>query len=171
MGMVVISAAIFNDLIGWIVFAVILGLIGNSSGAGSNIMVTIALTFAFAGTILTIGRWIIHRVMPWIQANTRWPGGELTFAITVGLFGASFTEWIGIHAIFGAFLAGVAIGDSPHLRERSRVILGKFVSFIFAPVFFASIGLRVNFFSHFDLALVSTVLLIACVCKLTPVPP
>jgi predicted permease len=60
----------------------------------------------------------------------------------------------------------VAIGDSSHLRERSRVIIDKFISFIFAPVFFASVGLKVNFFAHFDFLLVLTILTIACVCKL-----
>jgi Kef-type K+ transport system membrane component KefB len=166
LGMVVVSAAVLNDLVGWIVFAVILGLIGDPSGNGHAIMLTIVLTLAFAGAMLTVGRWLIHKVLPFVQAYTRWPGGELSLALVLGLLGAAFTEWIGIHAIFGAFIAGVAIGDSSHLRERSRVIIDKFVSFIFAPVFFASIGLKVNFLTHFDLPLVLSVLSIACVCKL-----
>jgi Kef-type K+ transport system membrane component KefB len=166
LGMIVISAAIFNDLIGWIVFAVILRLIGEQSGNGNSIWLTIVLTLAFVGATLTVGRWLIHKTLPVVKAYTRWPGGELSFALVLGLLGAAFTQWIGIHAIFGAFIVGVAIGDSSHLRERSRVIIDKFISFIFAPVFFASVGLKVNFFTHFDFALVLTVLTIACVCKL-----
>ena len=166
LGMIVVSAAIFNDLVGWIVFAVVLGLIGDPSGNGNAILLTIVLTLTFTGAMLTVGRWLIHKMLPFVQAYTRWPSGELSFALVLGLLGAAFTEWIGIHAIFGAFIAGVAIGDSSHLRERSRVIIDKFVSFIFAPVFFASIGLKVNFLTHFDLPLVLTVLVIACVCKL-----
>lgn len=165
-GMVVISAAILNDLIGWIIFAIILGLIGAESGHANNILLTITLTLAFAGVMLTLGRSLIHRTLPFLQAYTRWPGGVLSFALVLALLGAAFTEWIGIHAIFGAFIIGVAVGDSSHLRERTRVIIDEFVSFIFAPVFFASIGLKVNFITHFDLVPVLTVLLIACVCKL-----
>jgi Kef-type K+ transport system membrane component KefB/mannitol/fructose-specific phosphotransferase system IIA component (Ntr-type) len=165
-GMVVISAAIFNDLVGWIVFAVVLGLIGNPSGNSNPIMMTVALTLVFAVAMLTLGRWLIHKALPFVQAYTRWPAGELTFALSLGLLGAAFTEWIGIHAIFGAFIAGVAVGDSSHLREHSRVIIGEFVSFIFAPVFFASIGLKVNFLTHFDFPLVLAVVLIACISKL-----
>jgi len=165
-GMVVISAAILNDLIGWIIFAIILGLIGAESGHANNILLTITLTLAFAGVTLTLGRSLIHRTLPFLQAYTRWPGGVLSFALVLALLGAAFTEWIGIHAIFGAFIVGVAVGDSSHLRERTRVIIDEFVSFIFAPVFFASIGLNVNFITHFDLVPVLTVLLIACVCKL-----
>jgi Kef-type K+ transport system membrane component KefB/mannitol/fructose-specific phosphotransferase system IIA component len=165
-GMVVVSAAILNDLIGWIIFAIILGLIGAETGHSNNILLTITLTLAFAGFMLTVGRSLIHRSLPFLQAYTRWPGGVLSFALIMALLGAAFTEWIGIHAIFGAFIVGVAVGDSSHLRERTRVIIDEFVSFIFAPVFFASIGLKVNFVTHFDLVPVLTVFLIACVCKL-----
>jgi len=166
LGMVVISAAIFNDIVGWIIFAVMLSLMGGTSGSGHPIMLTIALTLAFTVMILTVGRQMIHKALPFVQAYTRWPAGELSFALILALFGAAFTEWIGIHAIFGSFLVGVAVGDSSHLRERTRVIIEQFVSFIFAPVFFAGIGLKVNFFSHFDAGLVLSVLAIVCVCKL-----
>jgi Kef-type K+ transport system membrane component KefB len=60
----------------------------------------------------------------------------------LGLLSAAFTEWIGVHAIFGAFMAGVAVGDSKHLHRKTRATLDQFVSFIFAPVFFAGEGAR-----------------------------
>jgi mannitol/fructose-specific phosphotransferase system IIA component (Ntr-type) len=101
-----------------------------------------------------------------LQAYTHWPAGVLGFIVTLGLFGAAFTEYIGIHAIFGSFIVGVAVGASHHLHERTRVMLEQFVSFIFAPVFFASIGLRVNFATHFDLGLVILLLVLACIGKL-----
>lgn len=165
-GMVVISAAIINDLWGWIVFAVILGMMGAANGHENHIGMTIAATLAFAAAMLTAGRWLIHKSLPFLQAYTKWPGGVLGFALTLAMLGAAFTEWIGIHAIFGSFLVGVAIGDSSHLRERTRVTIDHFVSSIFAPLFFASIGLRVNFISHFDALLALTVLAIACASKL-----
>lgn len=166
LGMVVISAAILNDIIGWVVFAVILGFLSGSTGAGVEVVTTIALTLIFIAGMLTLGRSLIHKVLPFVQAYTRWPAGELSFALILGFLGAAFTEWIGIHAILGAFIVGVAIGDSSHLRERSRVIIGDFVSFVFAPVFFASIGLKVDFLAHFDVGLVLVVLLMACASKL-----
>lgn len=165
LGMVVISVAVFNDLVGWIIFAILLGMMDAGSHANS-VGVTIALTLAFAGFMLTFGRWMIHHALPFLQAYTQWPAGVLGFALTLTLLGAAVTEWIGIHAIFGAFLVGVAFGDSSYLRERTRVTIEHFISFIFAPLFFASIGLKVNFFANFDALLVVSVLLIACACKL-----
>lgn len=166
LGMIVLGAAIFNDLIGWIAFAIILGLAGGSEGGSRSVGFTIALTVIFAGVMLTLGRWLIHRMFPFLQAYTKWPAGVLGFALTLSLLGAAFTEWIGIHAILGGFLVGVAVGDSSHLRERTRVTIDHFISFIFAPVFFAGIGLQINLLAHFSLRLVVTVFLIACLGKL-----
>jgi Kef-type K+ transport system membrane component KefB len=160
LGMLVIASAVVNDLMGWIVFAVILGLLGGGS-VGSSVTFTIVATLIFVGFLLTAGRWLIHRVLPWIQAHTGWPGGVLSFALAIAFGCAAFTEWIGVHAVFGAFLAGVAIGDSSHLREQTRTILHQFVSFLFAPLFFASVGLRLNFVEHFDPLLTACVVLVA----------
>lgn len=160
LGMLVIASAVVNDLIGWIVFAIILGMMGGAAH-GHSVGFTIALTILFSVFMLTAGRWAVHRVLPWIQAHTAWPGGVLSFALAVALVCAAFTEWIGVHAVFGAFLAGVAIGDSSHVREQTRNILFQFVSFIFAPLFFASVGLKLNFVAHFDLTLTLLVIAIA----------
>ena len=164
LGMIVIAAAIFEDFAGWIIFAVILGMLGMAAH-GMPVAATIGLTLAFALFMLTAGRWLIHRALPWVQAHASWPGGVLGFTLALTFACAAFTEWVGVHAVFGAFMAGVAMGDSDHLRERTRQTIDQFVSFIFAPIFFASIGLRVNFLAHFDLAVVLTVLGVACVGK------
>lgn len=165
LGMTIIAAAVFNDLVGWIVFAVILGLIGASGDQTAGIAATIGMTLGFAAFMLTLGRNLIHRLIPWIHAHASWPGGVLGFSLTLALVCSAFTEWVGVHAIFGSFLAGVALGDSSHLRQRTRATIAQFVSFIFAPLFFAGIGLRVNFVTHFDLGLVLLVLVIACMGK------
>jgi len=165
LGMVVVSAAIFDDLIGWTIFSLILGMIGAHGGA-SNVGMTVALTLLYAGLMLTVGRWLVHRILPLLQAYTHGQGGVLGFTVVLGLFGAAFTEHIGIHAIFGSFIVGVTLGASRHMHERTRTLLEEFVSFIFAPVFFGSIGLRVNFLEHFDGPLVLIVLIVACLGKL-----
>jgi len=165
LGILVIAAAVVNDLLGWLIFALILALLGPESGHWTTIGFTIAATLVFVIFVLTIGRWSIHRALPVVQAHSGWPGGVLGFALSLGLLGAAITEWIGVHAVFGAFLVGVAIGDSSHLREQTRSIITQFVSFIFAPLFFASIGLGVNFADHFDAGLTAAIIALACAGK------
>jgi Kef-type K+ transport system membrane component KefB/mannitol/fructose-specific phosphotransferase system IIA component len=165
LGMVVVAAAIFNDLLGWIIFAVVLGLMGTSAHS-MPIIHTVWMILAFAAFMLTVGRRAIHWSLPWIQTHLSWPGSVLGFSLTCALLCAAFTEWIGVHAIFGAFIFGVAFGDSSHLREETRSSIDRFVSFIFAPLFFASIGLKVDFADQFDGMLVATVLVISCFGKI-----
>ena len=164
-GMIVVASSVLNDLIGWMVFALILGMAGGEHAAGIPVAGTIVLTLLFAALVLTVGRWLFHRILPWLQVYTHWPGGVLAFAMSAAFFSAAFTEWIGVHAILGSFLVGVAIGDSSHLREQTRATLEQFISFIFAPLFFASIGLKVDFIASFDIRIVLVVLLTTVIGK------
>ncbi len=164
-GVVVISSAIVNDLLGWMIFALVLGMMGAAKGS-FDLTTVVILTLLFVGFILTVGRWLVHRLLPVLQARLSWPAGVLGFTLSVALVCAAFTEWIGIHAIFGAFLFGVALGDSRHLRQRTRATLDHFISFTFAPLFFASIGLSVDFIGNFDLVPVVVVFVLACFGKI-----
>lgn len=165
LGMLVIASAVVDDLTGWIAFALLLAAIGAVDTALSPVE-TVLATIAFAAVMLTAGRALLHRMLPAIQRFFAGAGGILAFGVALAFLGAAFTEWIGVHAIFGSFLVGVALGDSSHLREHTRATIHGFVSAIFAPLFFASVGLRIDFVQHFDPALVVAILLIACAGKL-----
>jgi Kef-type K+ transport system membrane component KefB/mannitol/fructose-specific phosphotransferase system IIA component len=164
MGVTVLTAAIVNDLLGWLIFAMVLGMIG-ASGAPHSIGFTLTATILFAGFMFTIGTKIIEKIYPWIQAHLSWPAGSLSFIIVGALLCAAFTEWIGIHAIFGTFIFGVAVGQCKHIREKTLHTLESFISFIITPIFFASIGLEVNFFTSFDFSVVLIVLAIGTIGK------
>ncbi len=165
-GAVVIPSAIIMDLVGWLAFAVVLSLVDRASAGPTSVAQTVMLTLGFCAIMLTVGRWLIDRVLPWVQAYLSWPGGVLGFAFALALGCAAFTEWIGLHAIFGAFVAGVALGDSPHLRPRTRLVLEDFVRSFFAPLFFAGIGLKADLIGNFAPLVVASVLAIACAGKL-----
>ena len=181
MGVLVISSAMCNDLVGWIGFAVVLALLpviptsdsgsaateAAGSGAHLGVMWTILATLGFLAFMLTLGRWFMHKALPFVQARWSWPGGVISFAFVIAMACAALTEYLGIHSIFGAFIAGVAIGDSHHLRERTRDTIHQFVMNIFAPVFFASIGLTIDFREAFYWDTVLLVCAIALVGKVS----
>lgn len=159
MGMLVVASAMVDDVIGWMIFSVILGMIGR--GSSMPLWNTILLTAGFTAFMLTIGRGMLNRVLPWVNKKMAWPGGVLSLSLALCFLAAAFTEYIGIHAIFGAFIMGVALGDSEHFSERAKEIVHQFINNIFAPLFFVSIGLRVNFITNFDLVLTLIILFIA----------
>lgn len=163
-GFLIIASAMFNDLVGWIVFSVILGMIGQNSH-GADLTTLIISVISFVIFMLLIGRKIINYVIPFIIKRTSQPGGLLNFIFILAFLGAALTEYIGIHAIFGAFIVGIAIGDSTHLKEETREIIHQFVTNIFAPLFFISIGLHVNFVENFDLEITLVFLVLAFIGK------
>lgn len=160
MGLLVVASAMVDDLVGWLIFSVILGLIGKGGGS-MPLMNTIILTIGYAVFMLTIGRGMLNRVLPWVNKKLAWPGGVLSISLALCFLAGAFTEYIGIHAIFGAFIMGVALGDSEHFSERAKEIVHQFINNIFAPLFFVSIGLRVNFITNFDAVLTLVILGIA----------
>ena len=164
-GMIIIAAAMFDDLIGWILFSVILGMM-NKSAQGIDFVYTLGLTLLYAVGMLTLGRFLINKSLPWAEKNFTWPGGFLSISLGLGFLGAAFTEYAGIHAIFGAFIMGIAIGDSVHVTEKTRDIVHQFVTNIFAPLFFISVGFKVNFLANFNIQIVALVFFLAVVCKL-----
>ena len=163
-GLLIIAVTMIIDVVGWIVFSVILSL-SESGKSGLGIWPTIGLTLLFTITMLTLGKGLINRVLPWTNKNLAWPGGLLSLSLAICFIAASFTEFIGIHAIFGAFIIGVALGDSEHLTEKAKEILHQFINNIFAPIFFVSIGLKVNFIEGFDLGVVSVVVIVGFLTK------
>ena len=159
-GVIIISAAMLNDLIGWLIFSIILGLLGTGKHGFTFIETTIAISI-FLLFVLTIGKKIIDKLIPIISSKFSFPGGILSFILILGFLGAAFTEYIGVHAIFGSFLIGIAVGDSTHLNERTKEIIHQFVTNIFAPLFFVSIGLRVNFIENFNFLIISIILVLS----------
>lgn len=165
MGMLVVASAMVDDVIGWMIFSVILGMIGKENSM--PLINTILLTAGFTAFMLTIGRGLLNRFLPWVNKKLAWPGGVLSLSLALCFLAAAFTEYIGIHAIFGAFIMGVALGDSVHFSERAKEIVHQFINNIFAPLFFVSIGLRVNFITNFDLLLTLIIIFIAFAGKIT----
>lgn len=163
-GMLIIASAMFNDLIGWLIFSLVLSLT-NTSGEHMSLGYTVLCIIGFGIFMLTIGKKIIDKTLPWMQTKLSWPGGVLSISLGICLLSAAFTQSINIHAILGAFIAGIAFGDSVHLREQAREIIHQFVTNFFAPLFFVSIGLKVNFITNFDITIVTIVLLLAFVGK------
>ena len=160
-GNLVLTAAMIDDFLGWILFSIIIQMMGKSDSSFGSV----AMVIVFTIFMVTLGKWIVDKILL-IADKFLSIGGLITVAVSLCLLSAVFTEYLGVRGIFGAFLMGVAIGDSKYFPERLQNILHQFVVNIIAPLFFASIGLRVNFVANFNIEIVAIILLIACLAKL-----
>ena len=166
LGLVILSSAVFNDLVGWTGFSVLSQRFAHGGGEGSGILIPALLTFSFVAGALTVVRPVADRLLAHLQGPDEAASGRvLSMIMVLALLGAAATQAMGMHPVFGGFVMGVAVGDSSRLREHTRQILHDFVSYVFTPVFFATMALRYDFVAAFDLRLVTLVIVIACVAK------
>jgi len=93
----------------------------------------------FAGVMLMIIRPLVGRV----AANPRWSGDRAFVGALIFAFASAFiTQAIGVHAIFGAFLAGVVVSAHASTRTLVEDHVHALASAMLVPLFFASAGLR-----------------------------
>ena len=173
LGIVVMTAATLNDVIGWLLFAIILNvfLLPETAGdisRGEQVWANLGLLLGFATVVLVVGRWLGAPVLRWAKTRLSWPSAFIGLITVVILGAAAVTEFLGIHAILGAYLVGIALGQSlePGDESSAHEVVHQFAISFFAPLYFVSIGLRADFAGNFDLPLVLLVLVVACVGKI-----
>ncbi len=155
LGFLIMSALSVNDIIGWLLFAVVFGFFVEANAQMSQTMAMFGGALVFVFLCLTWGRRLSNAVVDGIkQLKLPEPGSSLTFIFLLGVLCAAIAQKIGLNALFGFFLAGIVAGEAKGLSERTRQVISQMVYAIFVPLFFTSIGLKVDFFKDFDFFLV-----------------
>ena len=155
LGFLTMSALAVNDIIGWVLFAIILGLFTQTSFALGSILLVFAGTLGFSILVLTVGRPFSARIFDAMKARQfPEPASSLTVTLLLGLFFGAITQKLGVHALFGFFLAGIVAGEAKSLSEDTRRVINQMVYALFVPLFFANIGLKIDFAANFHLGLV-----------------
>jgi len=142
-GMVILSAAVVDDTIGWVILALISGLVTTGAVDGMQVLVTLAWLVGF----LAVAAFMLYPLLNWwiLRSQTELKsGGELVLVTVVALFCAAATEAMHVHAVFGAFIAGVLLRQCTGLSRENLFRLETVTMALFAPLFFGSVGLRVD---------------------------
>jgi Kef-type K+ transport system membrane component KefB len=166
LGAVVMASATINDVIGWTLFALILSAVDPVGLAHRSPWLTVGCLAGLGILGYTLRRWVRHPIWGRLKASLPWPSGFVAVMAVLVLAAASFAETLGLHAVFGAFLVGVALAPNTEERRRHYDVVHQFVMSFFAPLYFVSIGLKTNFAASWDLGLVLVVFLIACLGKI-----
>lgn len=165
-GVVILSAGVIDDTTGWLILSLIAGAVSTGSLKLVDLAKTLGLTAAFliGCTIILypLLRWSVRVTS--LRAKT--PDTDMVLIMCVTLLCAALTEWIGIHAVFGAFVVGVVLRQVPALRAESVHRIEGFVMSILGPVFFGIVGLKVNVWGLSDGRMLAVVLTVACMGKL-----
>ena len=140
LGNTALACASIDDVTAWCMLAFVIAVVKARGFADS--VLTLVLTFLFVVVMLLllkprIEAFIIRRIEN--EKHSRlMMAGILAFALAC----AWFTETIGIHALFGGFLAGVVIPSSSSVQEFLKDKIEGFSSTALLPLFFVFTGLR-----------------------------
>jgi Kef-type K+ transport system membrane component KefB len=141
-GTVTIACAAVDDVTAWCILAGVVVLV-RSSAEGLPLWVTLAGSAAFILGMIFIAR----RLFRGFETSFHRRGGVVTqdalaLILLVALASAWATEWLGIHALFGAFLAGAVMPKDEGFVPALAMRLEDFTVVLLLPLFFAFTGLR-----------------------------
>ncbi|OYY94157.1 MAG: sodium:proton antiporter [Hydrogenophilales bacterium 28-61-23] len=152
-GVIAISAAAINDVVGWLLLALVTALTLAEFSA-TAFALKVALVAGFFVCWWFVVRPLMKRIIRASQFGPAPTGekagrGKLTHnllgIVLAGIFISAMTTYqIGIFAIFGGFMMGVILHDEHELIEAWKERIGHFVMVFFLPIFFTYTGLRTN---------------------------
>jgi len=143
-GVVAISAAAVNDVLGWLLLSAVAAYAASKFSLTQVLFQTGGL-LALAAVLWFVLRPLVARLVTRFPANAGEVNPNVMAAVLCLIFALSIcTYQLGIFAIFGGFAAGVLFHRHKEFVEAWRHQVGRFVLVFFLPVFFAYTGLRTN---------------------------
>jgi Kef-type K+ transport system membrane component KefB len=141
LGSMAITCAAIGDVTAWSILAFIVAVVRSSNVA--SIALNLALVIVFTAFMLLVIKPGLTRWFRTTRMENSEPGKGVLAAVLCLVIAASLaTEIIGIHALFGAFMAGVVIPDPGELRQKLALRIENFSSVLLLPLFFVFAGLR-----------------------------
>ena len=162
-GTTIVSAAIIDDVIVIIVLTFVL----SAKGSGASVVMTMLKAILFFA-IAIISGFVIYKAFKWLDARYEHTRRIPIAALCYCMFMAYVAErYFGIADITGAYVAGVVLCNLHDVKYVERKVdVSSYM--VFAPIFFAGIGLKVSFESmnlkllFFSIAFV----VVACISKI-----
>ena len=142
-GSMAIACAAFEDVTAWCLLAIVVALVRSEYSSAMPFWVTIVGSLAYVAVAILLLKPALARMVRWCQRRGV-SGKEIVLACLLAAFGSALiTEWLGIHALFGAFLIGALL---PREREFVRMLTNRLegVTLLLLPLFFAATGLRTS---------------------------
>ncbi|HJU28996.1 MAG TPA: cation:proton antiporter, partial [Candidatus Binataceae bacterium] len=147
LGLLILAAGIFDDTIGWLMLSIVAGLAAHGAIDPRTLGSILLAVIIFIAFCYYAGGALVLWIMRWIDDRALAEHAGMSAMVAIAMVCAIITQAIGIHAVFGAFIAGVMLGRSARLRKSDRSELEAVTVGVFAPVFFAYSGLKVDLFT------------------------
>ncbi len=146
-GQTILAAGMSDDTLGWIFLSIIATMATGQALTMQTILGSAGVVLLFIIISFTIGQWIVKRSLDYIQDMAISKDRLLTLVVVFTFIWGSIAQALHIEAVLGAFIMGILFGKMPRLPLAVRHNLESIALGIFAPIFFAVAGLKVNILS------------------------
>jgi Kef-type K+ transport system membrane component KefB len=149
LGTLTLTAGAAGDVIAWCLLAIVLSSLTGAAGIAATAIVGGA---AYVVIVFGIVRPRLRPIAAQVEREGSLGPARLALLLALLMAGAWFTERIGVHAVFGAFVLGVAMPRGTMTAEAGRQI-EPLTTGLLVPLFFTYSGMstRMGLFSSFDL--------------------
>lgn len=165
-GQTILAAGMSDDTIGWILLSIVAGIAAGDAVTTGTVLTTVGSVLAFLVLSFTLGRWMVRKLLTFVQDEAISTDRILSLVIVLVFLWGAITQLLNLEAILGAFVMGILFGMMPRLPEE---VIGKLESIalgIFAPIFFAVAGLKVNILNLLDPTLIVITLIVIAIATL-----
>lgn len=162
---IILGAAVIDDILGLIILAVVSSLAKGGIDY-AQIITTAGLAIGFTILIILVGARAVNKIHPRVE-KLKVGQSQLIFGLSLCLGLAMVAHYIGVAAIIGAFLAGMALSESAEGTDMPHQV--EAVTEFLLPFFLTSIGmqLRLDAFLNRDAIILAVIVtLLAVVSKL-----
>ena len=158
LGTLTLAAGAVDDAVAWCLLALVLAGFKQDFGPAGWAILGGA---AYVVVVLVVLRSQLRKLGTAVEQDGSLSIGKLTLLLTLLLAGAWFTDFIGVHAVFGAFIMGVAMPRGLLTRAIARQI-EPLATALLVPLFFAYSGLstRLTLLWSMDLLLLAVVVIV-----------
>jgi nucleotide-binding universal stress UspA family protein len=152
-----------DDTIGWILLSIVAGLASAGVVTAGSVLSAVGRVVAFMIISFTVGRWLVKRLLDFVQDETVSPDRLVTLVVALTFAWGAVTQALHLEAVLGAFVMGILFGQMPRLPEATHQKLITIAIGVFTPIFFATAGLKVNVRELLEPRLIALTLLVVFV--------
>src|SRR6266498_663437 len=142
-GTVAIACAAADDVTAWCILAGVVLLVRVAAGT-LPLWLTLLGTAVYVGLMVLVIRNVLRQFAVIYRRRGQITSDALALLLLMVLASAWLTEWLGIHALFGAFLVGAVMPKEPDFVDALKEKLEDITVVLLLPLFFAFTGLRTS---------------------------
>lgn len=146
LGQIMMAAAMVDDISAWTGLSIVVGMASGAALSFETVGGTILKVVLFMLVSFTVGRWLMGKILSFVQNNVRIHDAVLTTVVVLAFAWGAVSHALYLEAVIGAFVVGILFGQIPGMPTDVLHKLESIALGIFAPIFFAVAGLKVNIF-------------------------